>query len=276
VAAQAPSEPAGDLIRNTVANELKAEPINFMFRSRKQTPHGSQTHLYVQTKEATAGMLVAVNDQPLDPTQRQAEEGRLDYLLHNPGELRRKQKQERDDADRMTRIVRALPDAFIYEYDGRQEGTAGIGYPGDALLRVKFRPNPRYNSPTRVEQVLTGMQGILLVDADKHRIAKIDGTLSKDVSFGWGFFGHLDKGGKFQVEQAKVSDETWEVTRMGLNFTGKILLFKSLVIDSNEVFTNFQEVPPNLTFAEGVALLKKQGTEPANGAHSAAKQAPGR
>lgn len=254
---QEPPDTPGDLVRKTVSNELKAENVNFMFRSRKQTRGGSQTHLYVQTRDATAGMLIANNDQPLDAAQRQAEEVRLDNLAHNPAELRRKQRQERDDADRITRIVRALPDAFVYTYDGSEAGTAGIGYTGDNLVRLKFRPNPNYDPPSRVEQVLTGMQGILLIDASQHRIAKIDGTLYKDVSFGWGFFGHLDKGGRFQVEQAQVADDAWEVVHMGLNFTGKILLFKSLVINSSEVFSAFQKVP-SLSFLEGVALLKRQ------------------
>jgi len=229
-----------------------------MFRARKQNPWGSQTHIYVQTKEATAGLLIANNDQPLDPTQREAELGRLDYLLHNPAELKRKQKREKEDAERMTRMLRALPDAFIYEYDGLEQSRPGVGSSGDELVRLKFHSDPKYDPPTRVEQVLAGMQGTVLVDARKHRIAKIDGTLYKDVSFGWGIFGHLDKGGRFQVDQSEVSDSEWDVSRMALNFTGKILLFKNLVINSSEVFSDFQKVPSNLTFAEAVALLKKQ------------------
>ncbi len=269
--AQVPSEPAAALVRRTVANELKAEPCSFMFRARKQTPRGSQTHVYVQSKDATAGILVAVNDRPLEAAQHQAEEARLDYLAHNPSELARKQKQEKDDADRINRIVRAMPDAFTYEYDGVEQGGAGVGRTGEELLRLKFRPNPKYDPPTRVEQVLTGMRGILLVDANQHRIAKIDGTLYKDVSFGWGFFGHLDKGGKFHVEQGEVAENAWEITRMSLKFTGKILLFKSLVINSDEVFSDFQQVPNSLSFAEAVALLRKHEVAPVSGAHNAGK-----
>ena len=255
---QAPSEPAEELVRNTVANELKPETSYFMFRARKQASWGTQTRIYVQTREATAGTVVAENDRPLDAARRQAELDRLDYLAHNAAELRRKQKREKEDADRITRIVRALPSAFLYQYDGLEQSHGAMGSPGDELVRLKFQPNPKYNPPTRVEQVLVGMQGIVLIDRSKHRIAKIDGTLYKDVSFGWGFFGHLDKGGKFQVDQGEVAGGQWATTRMGLNFTGKILLFKNLVIDSNEVFSDFQKVPDDLTFADAVALLKKQ------------------
>lgn len=257
-APQAPSEPPGELVRKTVANELKPGSDNYMFRSRKQAPWGSQAHIYVQTKDAIAGILVAENDRPIDAQKRQAELERLDYLVHNPGELRRKQKREKEDADRSTRIMRALPDAFLFQYDGTEQSRPGVGYANDDLVRLKFQPNPKYDPPSRVEQVLTGMQGRVLIDAVRYRIAKIDGTLYKDVSFGWGFFGHLDEGGRFQVDQSAIGDGDWEISRMVLNFTGKILLFKNLVINTSETFSDFQKVPSNLTFAQAVDLLKKQ------------------
>jgi hypothetical protein len=45
---------------------------------------------------------------------------------------------------------------------------------------------------------------------------------------------------------------------MTLSFTGKILIFKSLNIQSEEAFSNFRQVPPNLSFAQGVDVLKKE------------------
>ena len=261
LAAQTLSVAPGDLVRQTADNELKAagDNINFMFRSRRETPHGSQTKLFVQTRDATAGLLIAINDRPLSQDQRRAEEARLESLVSDPDELRRKQKQEKEDADRVSRIMRALPNAFMYEYDGIETGRPGIGKQGDELVRLKFRPNPKFDPPSRVEQVLTGMRGYLLIDANRHRIAKIDGSLYKEVSFGWGILGHLDKGGQFQVEQASVGDgDIWQITRMSLNFTGKLLLFRSLVIKSNETFSDFRRVRSDLTFAQGVDLLKRE------------------
>jgi len=45
---------------------------------------------------------------------------------------------------------------------------------------------------------------------------------------------------------------------MNLSFTGKILFFKGINIKSSEVYSDFRHVPPNLTFAQGLELLKKQ------------------
>jgi hypothetical protein len=258
----APDSPSPiELVRAAVANEVAAgndDSIKHMFRSRKQTPQGSQTRLYVETRSAMAGMTIAYNDQQLTPEQMQGEENRLAGLVSDPELLSRKHSQEQQAAERTLRIVKALPDAFLFDYDGEERGAADLGKDGARLARLKFRPNPAYQPPSRVEQVLEGMQGFLLIDSASRRIARIDGTLFKEVGFGWGILGHLDKGGHFLVEQRDVGDDSWEVSHMSLSFTGRILLFKVIAIKSEEMFSDFRRVPGDTTFAQGVEMLKAE------------------
>ena len=253
--------PPGELVRAAVANEVaaaNASAIKHMFRSRKQTPKGSQTKLYIETNDALAARLIAINDQPLTAEQKQAEVNHLAWLVGNPDALRKKHAREKEDAERTLRIVKALPDAFLYEDAGTETSDATMGRPGAQLVRLKFRPNPSYSPPSRVEQVLGGMQGVLLIDPGAKRLAEIDGTLFREISFGWGIIGHLDKGGRFLVKQADVGDDSWDITQMTLAISGKILLFKSLKMESEEVFSDFRRVPGNLTFAQGVQMLEKE------------------
>jgi hypothetical protein len=257
-----------ELVRAAAANEVAAakdDSTKHLFRSRKQNAQGSQTRLYVETREAMAGITIAYNDKPLTPEQIQGEEGRLAAIASNPDQLRRKHSQEQETADRTLRIVKALPDAFLYDYDGDEKGTADLGKDGARLVRLKFRPNPDYHPPSHVEDVLTGMQGFVLIDSSAHRIARIDGTLYKEVGFGWGILGHLDKGGHFLVEQRDVGDGSWDVSRMSLTFTGKILFFKSIAIKSDEVFNGFRRVASDITFAQGVEMLKAEEAKLAEG-----------
>lgn len=258
--AQPPSPAPAELVRHAVENQIKANEGTgaYLFRHRKETAAGSQTKLIVETRDAMAAILIAFNDHPIGPKRRQAEYERLERFLSDPDQLRKKQKQEKEDAERITRIMKALPDAFLYQPDGTEVGKPGVGKAGAELLRFKFRPNPKYDPPSRVEQVLAGMQGHILVDAKRERLATIDGTLIKDVGFGWGILGHLDRGGHILVQQGEVDHGDWEITRMELAFTGRVLLFKSINVKSSEVYTDFQPVPPNLSFAQGVELLKKQ------------------
>jgi hypothetical protein len=265
IAAQASGHPdnlsPAALVRAVVANEVAASnnhSVKHMFRGRKQTPRGSQTKLYVLTTEAMAGLLIANDDKPISQQELQNESAHLEHLAADRNDLRRKQKQEREDAEHALRIVEALPDAFVYEFDGTEPGREGLGKPGDELVRLKFRPHPHYSPPSHVEQVLLGMQGYLLIDKNACRLAKIDATLFREVSFGWGILGHLDQGGSFVVEQADVGDGTWDVTHMRLDFTGKIMMVKHLSIKSEETFSDFRRVPDDLTFAKGIELLMNE------------------
>ena len=250
-------------VRQAIQNEVSSADSNqrFRFKDERKTLHLWQTKLIIETPEATAGMLIMQDGKPLNAEQRKEELSRLENYVHNPDELTKKRKQEKEDADRTERILRAMPDAFLYEADGTQEGTDSVGHRGDHLVRLKFRPNPDYNPPTRVEQVLTGMAGHVLVDANEKRIAEIDGMLEKEVGFGWGILGHLDPGGRFFVQQADVGNDQWEITHMELSFTGKILFFKKLDIRSNDTFSDFHPVPSNLTFAQAVDMLEKEGQQ---------------
>jgi len=252
---------SGALVRMAVQNEIKtvdSDTERFLFHGTKTTPKGSTTKIYVETREATAGLVVAYNGKPLTPDQRSAERSRVERFLNDPGEMKKKRSQEQENEQRTLRIVRAIPDAFLFEYAGEEQASAGVGRAGDALVKLKFRPNPRYVPPSRVEQVLTGMEGFVLVDAARYRLASIDGTLFKDVSFGWGLLGHLDRGGHFLIQQQLIADDRWDISRMSLDFTGKILLVKTLVISSTEIFSGFKKVPPDLTFAQALEWLKKE------------------
>jgi hypothetical protein len=55
-----------------------------------------------------------------------------------------------------------------------------------------------------------------------------------------------------------VGDSSWEITAMNLKMTGKILMFKSISMVSDEVFSDFRRVAENLPFAKGVELLKAE------------------
>jgi hypothetical protein len=257
-----------ELIRATVANEAAAasdNSIKHMFRDDKKTAQGSQTRLYVETQEAMAGMTIAYNDRPLTVEQLQSEEGRLQGLVDNREQLRRKERQEKEEAQHTLSILKALPDAFLFDVDGEEVGTASVGKEGMRLVRLRFRPNPAYHPPTRVEEVLVGMNGVVLIDPVSRRIARIDGILFKEVSFGWGILGHLNKGGHFFVEQQDLDDGSWDISRMRLEFNGKILMFKNIAVKSDEKFSDFRRVPSDTTFAQGVEMLKAEQAKLAQG-----------
>ena len=45
---------------------------------------------------------------------------------------------------------------------------------------------------------------------------------------------------------------------MAMRFTGKLMLFKSLNFKSRETYHDFRPVAPDMSFAQGIELLKKE------------------
>ena len=248
-------------MRATVANEVAAannRSVKFMFCSRKQTAKGVQDKVYAEANEAVASLAVSDSEHPLSPQQQHAEMNKLAQLANSPSDLQRKQAHGYQELDHTLRILKALPDALSFEYVRTETGEAGLGKAGSPLVRLHFKPNPSYSPPSAVEQVLQGMEGDVLIDPAARRLARIDGALNKDVSFGWGIFGRLDKGGSFRVQQADSGDGNWVITETNLRMTGKILLVKSLNLTSDEVFSNFHRLPEDTPFTRAVEMLKEE------------------
>ena len=87
-----------EIVRRAVHNEIASNQSSgrhFRFKDEKRTPQLSQTKLMVETSDATAGLLVMQNGQPLTPQQRHEEEARLANYVQSPQDLRKKKKQEK-------------------------------------------------------------------------------------------------------------------------------------------------------------------------------------
>lgn len=243
------------VIRRVITRELQSTsggPPYWAYRLHRETPTGSQTREMVQTKDGIVARYVAVNGRPLTEKQRREEEKRLANLLSNPEEQARKAREQKEEAERVRKMLRAMPDAFHFTYEGTETGKYG------QLARYKFRPNPAFRSSARETLVFRAMNGTMWIDTDEQRLARIDATLFDDVTLGWGFVARLKKGGRFELEQSRLPEGAWMLTRMVLDFEGKALLFKNINIRQKQTISNYQQVPATLTLSQGVELLKKR------------------
>ncbi len=248
-----PAMPANQFVQRVVQNELNAhDGERVMYRDWRKTPEGSKTKEMIETNMGTVARLLAINDQPLTPQQRQADDARLQQLLSSPSLQKKKQKEQEEDDQRVKKMFRELPKAFLFEYVGVEPGSEG-----QELVHLKFQPNPRYDPPSREMTVFRGMNGNVWADEKSMRLAKIEAKLFREVTFGWGILGHLDPGGHFIVEQRKVGPDRWDATYMNIQFTGKALLFKTISLHQIEKLSDFRRVPGNLSLAQGVEMLKK-------------------
>lgn len=243
-----------DLVRRASENEIKANNVLYysMFKDSTQYKDHSITREIVRTPQGGLSATVLLNGRPLTAEQRRKEDAKLQKFANDPEARRRRREANQADDKRAEAMLTSLPQAFLYTYVGTEPEPGG-----DELVHLKFRPNPSFNPPNHETMVYLGMEGDMLIDRKAMRIAKIDGTLFKDVDFGWGILGRLDKGGRFIIVQRDVGGGHWEEVQETLQFSGKILLVKSLTIWSTETMTDFRPVPDNLTTAQALDLLHK-------------------
>jgi hypothetical protein len=243
-----------ELVRRAAKNEIKAADSHqyFMYREHVDSRNHSVTKEIIQTPQGGLGITITINGQPLTAEQRDKENRKLEKFANDPEARRKSLEASKEDDKRDELMLTSLPDAFLYTYAGTQPGPNG-----DQLVHLTFKPNPNFSPPNHETRVYEGMQGDMLIDRKALRIAKIDGTLFKDVDFGWGILGRLYKGGKFYIEQHDVGGGHWETVRQTLDFNGKILMVKPLSIYSTETATDFRPVPANLTVSQALELLHK-------------------
>ena len=231
-------------------NELAAHDEHpYRFTLRKVDNGRITTKEIIETHQGDVARLIAINDKPLPPDIEAKEVARLQALLDHPEIQEHRRKREQADANRANEMVRLLPTAFIYNFEGMVDGPNGPCY------RLSMKPNPNFDPPDRQAEVLHGMAGELWIDQKQERMARLDVHLIADVDFGWGVLGKLYKGGTILVEQKDVGQDHWEQAHLRLNLNGKILMFKSLVIDTKEDESNFAPVPANWTYQDAVRAL---------------------
>jgi hypothetical protein len=261
------SEETQTLVRRVLQTELESaqnapatHPMRY--RLRKQSPRLSTTKLIAETKDGDVARLIAINDGPLGSQEQQKEDTRLNTLISDPGLQKHRQQREQDDADRVRKVMRALPDAFLYQYAGVVDTPNGPSY------RLSFQPNPKFDPQDLEAQMLKAMAGELWIDVAQQRVTRLEGKRLHDVDYGWSILGKLDQGGTLLLEQADIGNHQWRTTHMVLIMNARIL-FKSIKLDTTLELTQYAPVPTGIDYQKAIQILRT--TDPAKTAISNGK-----
>jgi hypothetical protein len=273
-----PATDAAALIRRAVANHMTAaaahHPQRFVLHRKDDRRDFIQE--IIETRQGDVSFAIAASGTPLNPEMHQAQIDRLNDLDAHPDHQEHRRKHEQEDTDRANKLMRMLPDAFIYHYDSTipcaVSTPPAIPIPGvqsvaqsaeaspapSACYHLTFKPSPNWDPPDIEAKILRGMEGEVLIEKSQERLTSLNAHLVTDVDFGWGIVGHLNKGGTVFLEQTQMAPNDWELSRMKLNFTGKALLFKTLNVHLTEEMAHYAPVPPNLDYHQAIQMLKSE------------------
>ena len=247
-----PPMPDAGLAQTALVAELRAaldasHPMRY--RLRRESPRLTTTKDMVETQDGAIARLIAVNDRPLDALQEQKEQARLQGILADRGKQRHRKQAQQDETARALKVLRALPDAFVYRYAGQVNNGSG------QLERFAFSPNPNYSPPDLETQALTALIGEIWIDPVSLRVVRLDGHLRDDVDFGWGILGRLYKGGWITIEQADVGGGVWRIVRLRMKMSARVVI-RTRNFETTEEESQFAPVPAGLDYRQGVALLE--------------------
>ena len=252
--AQNPAESAHDLVKDVVYNELQERRHISLWQYRVDKRVASQTTLEqeVETVGGTVSRVLARQGKPLDEAAQKKETDRLNNLQRNPAEQARMKQEQQADEQRLQRLISAMPDAFLYTYNGTADGN----------LRLSFEPNPTYIPTTYEARVYHALSGEILIQPQLKRLVKIDAHIVNQIDFGYGLLGKIEKGGTFQIGREKVGDGRWKTSLLVVHISGRVVFFRAISKDERVLRSAFQPVPSNTTVQNAVALLLTTPTPP--------------
>jgi hypothetical protein len=250
-ASDAPKD-ARPFVRAVVANELAADANDhsrWMYRDENGVPSKNTVKLVIQTAQGDLSKTIERDGHPVAQEQQKADEQRMDAFVQDAS-LRQKQKRDHEqDAAKASALTKMLPEAFLWTITG-QSG---------AETTLRFKPDPQFKPPTREARVFAAMEGTMVVNTEQKRIQELKGTLTCDVTFGYGLLGKLQKGGTFEIERQQVAPRIWAITATHVHIHGHALIFKSIGEEQDEVSSHYHPTPQSLSL-DAAAKMLKDGT----------------
>jgi hypothetical protein len=244
-----PSQTAKDLIRDACYNELQQREKRTLW-SYVAERH-SNNHVFreqvIETVDSPVRHLLAVDGHAPTPAQMKEENDRQQRLLKSESGRHAIQKQQEDDNKKMEELLRIIPEAFVFEDQGKE---------GESE-KIAFHPNPEFKPKTYEQRILHALDGIVFIDLHEKRIARLSGSLGTRVVFGYGVIGHVDQGGTTEITRIHLSPGVWKTSAEKIDIDGRFVMLKTIDKHQDESRTGFEPVAPNTTFAQALDEIAK-------------------
>jgi hypothetical protein len=245
-----PSQAAKELIGDACYNELQQREKKTLWSYTAE--RHSNNHIFlervIETVDGPVRHVVATDGHPPTPAQIEGENVRHQQLLKNPAGRRAIQRQRDDDDKTMEELLRIIPEAFIFEDQGR-EGQSE---------RIAFHPNPGFKPKTYEQRILHALDGIVFIDLHEKRIARLSGSLGTRVKFGYGLIGRVEQGGTTEITRVQLSPGVWKTSMEKIDIEGRFVMLKTINKHQDESRTGFEPVAPDTTFAQALNQIEEK------------------
>jgi hypothetical protein len=245
-----PSQTAKELIGDACYNEMQQREKRTLWSyvaERHSNDHVFREQV-IETVDAPVRHLLAVDGYPPTSVQMKEEHDRHQELLNNASRRHAIQKQRDDDDKKMEELLRIIPEAFVFEDQGK-EGQSE---------RIAFHPNPGFKPKTYEQRIFHALDGIVFIDLHDKRIARLSGALGTRVKVAYGLIGHMEQGGTTEITRVHLLPGVWKTSAEKIDIDGRFLMLKTINNHQAENRTDFEPVAPDTTFAQALNKIEKQ------------------
>ena len=196
--------------------------------------------------------LVSRDGRPLTAEEDADERERLNGLIDSPSIFEKHHKRNVSARAYSSELIRLMPKAMIYTYAAGQPQPRGVN---STQIVIDFQPDPKFQPPTMVSELLTGIEGRLWIDARLHVVTRGETRVVRAVNFGWGMLAHIYPGGTVEFEQAQVGDGHWVYSRVDEHLKIREELVKTANENTTMTASKLQRMPEQLSYQDAIRKL---------------------
>jgi hypothetical protein len=183
--------------------------------------------------------LIAVNGTKLTGQQKADQQQKLEQTIA--------QRRAETPAQRSARITKwdssrarnhLLIEQLTKAFKFKLEGTETMD--GREVYKLSATPLPGYQPPNNHAKVLTGMQGTMWIDKKTLQWVKVEAKVIHPVSIE-GFLARVDRGTRFELQQAPVAPDLWLPTFFSMQARAKVLFFFSHNSQEQDTFFDYRK-----------------------------------
>jgi hypothetical protein len=175
--------------------------------------------------------LVERNGQPPSAREERRQNEALDALRRQTPAQRTERLRQRDEE--ATSLVQEVPKAFDFQLTGREMLN------GRAAYVLRATPNPVYQARGQYGKLFAKVEGKVWIDIEDLVWIKVEGQVTQQFSIGL-FLVRLLRGSQVTIEQTRVDDGIWMLSRVDVRAAATILLVKSLLIERVLTYSGYR------------------------------------
>jgi hypothetical protein len=262
----AATESDGDRVDPTrfekaIAGLKESERAMYLFErierveERKSSAETSQTEVKVARvfPAGTGTAHIALGTEGV-PTNAAAYRGELEKLLNSLTWAAANGKPQREAYEKVAKkqkeraeLIDQTRSAFIFTFVGQEMR-------GDCTLsKFRMEPNPTYRPTSRGGTIFTKVKGFVWLDDASGQMARIQGEVTDDISFGL-FLGKIYKGSHFAQERYEFAPGIWLPTYSQYDFDAR-KLFSQISMHQKTFASHYRRVGPP---AEAIPIVRAE------------------